>query len=327
MLTSLMLRRLWPKAPSSKINAIVNVCDDVFRQCRMTDPLVVAHFMAQISHENNAGQATRENLSYSAEQIVKVFGVGKHSAGVTIEEAAGLARNPRALAERVYGLGNPKKAKELGNLKTGDAYRYRGNGDLQCTGGANHKRVADLTGFDVYNSPEMLEDPATAFRCAAVEFVALKCVPAAKNDNVAQVTRLVNGGRNGLAERTVWLRKWKTCLDGVDEPPKLPRGAPDPEDKTLAQSKIAQGTVASIGLGAVGTGAQIANAVSTASDTVATARDASDNAVTVIQTVKPFLGLAPSVWAGVAIGCAIGALALGGYVLWKRYRKLVDQGV
>ena len=57
---------------------------------------------------------------------------------------AGLLGNPEALAERVYGLGNPGKAKELGNTIAGDGYRYRGGGVLQTTGGANYRRMATL---------------------------------------------------------------------------------------------------------------------------------------------------------------------------------------
>ncbi|MEH2470469.1 putative chitinase [Nitrobacteraceae bacterium AZCC 2161] len=71
----------------------------------------------------NAGQGTivREDMNYRAERIGQIFGV--HSAKVTPAEAERLAHNPKALAERVYGLGNPKWAKEPGNTQPGDGYR------------------------------------------------------------------------------------------------------------------------------------------------------------------------------------------------------------
>lgn len=227
-LTAAILRGLWPRAPQKKIDAIVNIAPTVFAKYRINTPLRLAHFMAQLSHECMAGTITRENMSYSAGRMMQIFGVGRHSAKITQEEAPMLAHNPQALAERVYGLGNPKKAKELGNTQKGDGFKYRGNGDLQLTGRGSHARVGKRTGFDLENKPELLENAAVSFEVAAAEFVALQCLPAADADDVGLVTRRVNGGTNGLAERTVWLRRWKTCLDGIEEPPAAPRGA-EPE--------------------------------------------------------------------------------------------------
>ena len=56
--------------------------------------------------------------------MLQIFGVGNHSAAVTAAEAATLANRPEAIADRVYGLGNPRKARELGNTKPGDGFLY-----------------------------------------------------------------------------------------------------------------------------------------------------------------------------------------------------------
>jgi predicted chitinase len=66
---------------------------------------------------------------------------------------AGRHHNPKALAERAYCLGNPKKAKELGNTQPGDGYRFRGNGMLQLTGRGSHKSMGAKTGFDLDATP------------------------------------------------------------------------------------------------------------------------------------------------------------------------------
>lgn len=76
--------------------------------------------------------------------MVEIFGVGRHFAAVTASEAARLAGHPEAIAERVYGLGNPRKARELGNTEPGDGFRYRGDGVLQTTGRGNHRRMGQL---------------------------------------------------------------------------------------------------------------------------------------------------------------------------------------
>jgi len=78
-------------------------------------------------------------MNYSAERLMQIFGVGRHSAAVTPAEAERLAHDERAIAERVYGLGNPRKALELGNKEQGDGFRYRGCGLMQTTGRFNFR--------------------------------------------------------------------------------------------------------------------------------------------------------------------------------------------
>jgi putative chitinase len=87
---------------------------------------------------------TRENLSYSAEGICSTW----KSRFKTIEEAAPLARNPKALAESVYfgRMGNDTKEK---------ASLYIGRSFLQLTGYDNHKAFA----HDM-NRPDVLTDPS-----------------------------------------------------------------------------------------------------------------------------------------------------------------------
>lgn len=257
MLTADMLRRLWPDATEAKRAAVVAVAPDVFRQFGLNTPLRVAHYMAQVSHECGGGTIVRENMNYRAARIMTIFGVGRHSAAVTEGEAEQLAHNPRELAERVYGLGNPKKAKALGNINPGDGWRYRGGGDLQLTGRADYARYSKLVGIDLVANPDRIAEPAVAFRTAAAEFVALKCLPAADADDIELVTKRVNGGLNGLADRTVWLRKWKEVLQGFpedlppgdNEPINPPRAAELDPAPSAVQSPTVQATTVGGGLG------------------------------------------------------------------------------
>lgn len=212
MITAPLMKKMWPKAPAKTIEAISTTAAAVFAANGIDTPLRIAHFMAQISHECSNGTIVRENMNYSAERMLQIFGVGKHSARVTPAEAQALAHKPQQIAERVYGLGNPSKARELGNTQPGDGYRYRGNGMLQLTGRGSHARIGALTGFDIEDHPEMLEDPAVSFKVAVVEFVKLNCLPAADADNVELVTHRVNGGTNGLADRKMALVKWRAAL-------------------------------------------------------------------------------------------------------------------
>jgi putative chitinase len=80
--------------------------------------LRLTHFMAQIGHECGLFTIRRESMTYTTvARILEIFGVGHHSAKVTRAEAPGLVRQPKKLAERVYGVGNPRMAKKLGNTE------------------------------------------------------------------------------------------------------------------------------------------------------------------------------------------------------------------
>lgn len=90
---------------------------------------------------------------------------------------------------------------DLGNNQPGDGARFPGRGLLQTTGRANYTALAAATGLDCVNHPELLEDPEHAVE-AAVRFWDFKGLNAiADSDNLQRVTRRVNGGLNGLAER------------------------------------------------------------------------------------------------------------------------------
>lgn len=351
MLTYAIMHKLWPHAPLAKVHAIVEIAPEVLSTYGITSPLRLAHFMAQVSHENTGGTASRENMNYSADQLMRVFGVGKHSAKVTAAEAVTLARHPEQIAERVYGVGNPKKSKELGNTRPGDGWKYRGGGDLQGTGGKAYKHLSEVCGIDLYENPDLIADPNVAFRAAAAEFQALNCLPAADKDSVELVTRRVNGGKNGLAERSAWLRKWKVALPQLpdaepepDEPVSLPRGAEQVPEKTLSQSNIIKGAVAAGTASAppvVGAVIKAGEGVQDAAPGVSEhVTEVVDRAGKVIETVKTVQESVPDIphgfWQGLGhvltdpiVVVCFGTLALGAiaFIFWERRRKLREEGV
>lgn len=157
-------------------------------------------FFANIHHESGGYTIVRENMNYNAARITQIFGAG-HSAKVTWAEAATLTMKPYELAERVYGLGNPKKSKELGNLKPGDGWKYRGGGALQCTGGDDYKRYG---GMELYNNPDLIGESQYYFITAIKEFDFKNIWAKAKDlseESIKAVCKAVNGGYNGLDDR------------------------------------------------------------------------------------------------------------------------------
>lgn len=321
MLTPDILRRLWPRAPQAKIDAIVRASPRIFADYGIVSPLRVAHLMAQISHENGAGTIIRENMNYSAPRLLQIFGQGHHSAAITPDEAQALAHHPQEISERVYGLGNPRKAKELGNTNPGDGYRFRGNGDLQLTGGASHRKIGQAIGVDLYGDPAQLEDPEISFRCAAAEFKALNCLPAADADNATLVTRRVNGGTNGLAERKAWLKRWKQALPELpdalpadDEAEQTPRAADEthPPRSPLDSKEIAAGVTAAATTAATHGG-----------EAAAPAAGALDQARQVQEQLQTF-GLWDSVTGFISHHTSeIGVVVVGGLVLFMVARRFL----
>ena len=193
VLTREVLAKLCPRpkdAAKAKIwdgyvNALTSPkCAELFVKFGITSRMRLAHLLAQRCHECAGFTLIWESGAYSARRIVQIFGVGHHSAKVTAAEASRLAYNGPALFDRVYGLGNPRKAKELGNTQKGDGWRYRGVGITQLTGRAAHERYAEEIGCAVAD----LEKPINAIHGALLEWREKNCNAAADKDDIVAVT-------------------------------------------------------------------------------------------------------------------------------------------
>lgn len=192
--------------------------ETLFNSAHITTPLRMAHFLAQALHEAGGFRILRENMNYSAKRMLEIFGVGHHSAAVMASEAATLAHHPDDIAERVYGLGNPRKARELGNTKPGDGFLYRGNGILQTTGRGNHKRMGAAAGVDFEGDPDLVTDPAHALKPALTVWTQNNLNAFADKNDIPTITRKINGGFNGLREREAWFGKVWVLLKASSDP-------------------------------------------------------------------------------------------------------------
>lgn len=218
MLTREIMKRMWPRAKPEIIDGVVTAAPSVFEKYGINNPRRVAHFMAQISHECGGGTIVRESGAYSASRIGEIFGPGKHSAKVGRAEAMLLAKNGPKLFERVYGLGNPQKARELGNTEPGDGWKYRGGGFIQTTGRDAYERASVVAGVDLVEDPDKIADGRYALAVAADEFGKPRIMTMADLDDLRGVTRAINGGYNGLADREAWLKRWRSALNAAPAP-------------------------------------------------------------------------------------------------------------
>ena len=154
-------------------------------------PERIAMLMAQVGHESGGLKRKEENLNYSAQRLAQVF--PKYFRDVDPND---YARNPEAIANRVYGgrMGN-------GPEETGDGYRYRGRGFIQLTGKNNYQAFANAMGMAVEDAAEYLSTPEGAAMSAAWFWDMRNINPDADRGDVLTVTKKINGGTIGLADR------------------------------------------------------------------------------------------------------------------------------
>lgn len=222
-----VVRKVARKARPEYVEAFENG-DALLSKAGINSPLRLAHFLAQVMHESGGLTVTFENMNYRAPRIMQIFGEGVHSAKVSRSEAEHLAGKPSALAERVYGVGNPKKSKEFDNTRPGDGYKYRGGGILQTTGRSNYRRMGEKCGVDFENNPALVCSAEHALKPALTEWTEGKLNVYADRSDIRQITRKINGGYNGLADREAWFRKIRPLIDEVEFKTKPTVGKPAP---------------------------------------------------------------------------------------------------
>jgi putative chitinase len=160
----------------------------------ITNNLRLAHFLAQCGHESGGFKAVTENVNYSASGLKSIF--GKYFPGNLAES---YARQPQKIASKVYGgrMGN-------GPESTGDGFKFRGRGFIQLTGKDNYSRFARFIGEDTVSNPDLV---ATKYPLASAAFffdsnkLWAICDRGSDNATVTAVTKRVNGGTIGLADR------------------------------------------------------------------------------------------------------------------------------
>ena len=193
------LARLFPRPKSgakakiwdSYVEALTDAAGTgLLQRYGVTTDKRVRNFLAQVSPETGGLTVLWESGAYTAAGIVRVFGQGRHSAAVTETEARRLAGNGPAIFERVYGLGNPRKARELGNTQAGDGWRFRGLGPLQITGRYAHEKYAAKIGCTL----DDLALPINGLHAALIEWDEKGCNTYADRDDAITIRKLINGG-------------------------------------------------------------------------------------------------------------------------------------
>lgn len=155
------------------------------RAAAFLDPLNAA--MAEFGINTPARQATfLAQLAHESGQLVYVR-----------ELASGAAYEGRS---------------DLGNTQPGDGVRFRGRGLLQITGRANYAACGKALGLDLLAQPALLEQTVNACRSAGWFWQSRGLNALADAGDQVAVTRRVNGGTNGLAERLAYFKTAQRVL-------------------------------------------------------------------------------------------------------------------
>jgi predicted chitinase len=103
--------------------------------------------------------------------------------------------------EEIHDGSNYEGRSDLGNTQAGDGKRYKGRGYIQLTGRANYKRYGDMVGQDLVNNPDLAKDPNIASDIALAYWKDRGISGPAKAGDTKGVTKIINGGYNGLSDR------------------------------------------------------------------------------------------------------------------------------
>lgn len=162
-----------------------------------------AGFLAQCGHESNGFSVMTENLNYGTQGLLDTF----HKYFPTIASTEGYNRQPQKIANKVYAnrMGN-------GDEASGDGWRYKGIGFLQTTGHDNYKAFADYKKISLEQAVTYLSTIEGAVESALYFWKTHNLNKYCDNDDIVGMSKVVNGGSNGIEDRTRLYTKIKSLL-------------------------------------------------------------------------------------------------------------------
>lgn len=157
MITAEIIRRVAPRARQDYTDALIHG-QETLEQWGFNNPLRLAALLANACAETGGLQIVSENMNYTASRIWAVW--------PSRPEAVKFAKNPRALANSVYGA-------RMGNDDDGtnddDGFNYRGRGLGQTTGKYNYREIGKKIGYDLVSNPELLDDANISLKALCAE--------------------------------------------------------------------------------------------------------------------------------------------------------------
>jgi len=176
MITDDELKQVMPNCPATKRTDYLPFIQQAMQEFEIANYLRETAFLAQLAHES-------AELRYME------------------EIASGAAYEGR---------------RDLGNTQPGDGKRYKGRGPIQLTGRANYQKFGGLLGLDLINNPEIAATKEVGFRIAGLFWKSHGLNEFADQQQFETITRRINGGLNGQADRVMYYERAKRVLSKDD---------------------------------------------------------------------------------------------------------------
>ncbi len=199
--TALLLAAM-PGLPRATAAAWTTPLVAMFAEFDITGPRRQAAFLAQAGHESRDFTALVESLNYSPAGLTATF-----PSRVTAAQAARVGRTADRPADQM-AIGDLVYGGRMGNTHSGDGFRYRARGAIGITGKDNYGACGAALGLDLVNAPELLQVLPGAARSAGWFWATHGCNELADIGDFEAITRKVNGGLNGFADRC---ERWKVA--------------------------------------------------------------------------------------------------------------------
>jgi putative chitinase len=158
-----------PYSRRDRLEKLLPHLNTTMQRYAITTPIRIAHFLAQLGHESD-GFNTNEEYASGADY---------------------------------------EGRRDLGNTQAGDGVRFKGRGLIQVTGRANYADCGRALGVDLIKNPQRLGDFDLACLSAGWYWDTRKLNNHADRDDILTITKIINGGTNGLADRQSYLARAK----------------------------------------------------------------------------------------------------------------------
>jgi putative chitinase len=170
--------------------------NETFEKYEINTPKRQACFIGQTMHESGGFKFLKENLNYSAAALMRTW----PSRFPNIDTAEKYERNPEKIANKVYGG-------RMGNTEEGDGAKYIGRGLIQLTGKENYANCGLGLGVDLLGNPDWLSNPKYAVMSAGWFWNKKNLNQYADTMDIETMTKRINGGSIGIADRTAKINK------------------------------------------------------------------------------------------------------------------------
>jgi putative chitinase len=169
---------------------------ETFEKYQINTPKRQACFIGQCMHESGGFKFLKENLNYSAKALMATW----PSRFPDADTAEKYARQPEMIANKVY-------SGRMGNTEDGDGAKYIGRGLIQLTGKDNYRAFGEAIGEDLVSTPQLVEEPRYAALSAGWFWNKRGLNALADVMDVETMSKRINGGTIGMADRIAKINK------------------------------------------------------------------------------------------------------------------------